>query len=69
MIYHFPPIGLKKIKAMIIDLHIDLIKNWDVWEQYVKSADVMKTRETTINLILFQYTKKISENVQSYSQN
>ncbi|NVM54136.1 MAG: hypothetical protein HWN66_10585 [Candidatus Helarchaeota archaeon] len=67
MIYHFPPSGLKKIKEMIIDCHIDFIKNWDKWEKYVRGENVMKTRENTMKLILFEYTNHIQENIMNYS--
>lgn len=66
MIYHFPSTGLKKIKEMIIDRHIDFIKNWDKWERFVKPDDIMKTRENAIKLILFEYNRKIGENILRY---
>ncbi|MHA1264237.1 MAG: hypothetical protein ACTSRS_03300 [Candidatus Helarchaeota archaeon] len=63
-IYHFPSDGLKKMKELIIDKHIDFIKNWEKWEQYVKEEGIMKTRNNTIQLILFEYNRKITENIQ-----
>ena len=67
MIYYFPANGLKKIKEMIIDRHIDFIENWDKWESYVRTGDVMKTREKIIDLILFEYTNKIRTSILNYS--
>jgi len=66
MIYHFPANGLKKIKEMIIDHHIDFIRKWDQWKHYVNPEDVMKTRDNIINLILFEYTNKIHKNISNY---
>ncbi|HUY01095.1 MAG TPA: hypothetical protein VMV49_16165 [Candidatus Deferrimicrobium sp.] len=67
MIYHFPMNGLKKIKEMIIDHHIEFIKNWNQWERYVNNEDVMKTRENIIKLLLFEYNNKIRLRILSYS--
>jgi hypothetical protein len=67
MIFYFPAGGLQKIKAMIIDKHIDLIKNWEDWKSYVRPDDVMKTREKIIDLILFEYTDKIRTHILNYS--
>jgi hypothetical protein len=67
MIYHFPANGLKKIKEMIIDQHIDFIKNWDKWQKYVKNDDVMKNRQDIIKLIVFEYTRKVEQYVLNYS--
>jgi len=66
MIYYFPENGMKKIKEMIIDRHIDFIKNWDKWESYVNRKLVMKTREKIINFILFEYTNKIQSNISNF---
>ncbi|MHA1357853.1 MAG: hypothetical protein ACTSQI_03120 [Candidatus Helarchaeota archaeon] len=66
MIYHFPADGLKKIKEMIIDRHIEFIKNWNKWQNYVRNGDVMKTRENIIKLIIFEYAKKIEQNISNF---
>ncbi len=60
MIYYFPPEGLKKIKAMLIDRHLDLIKNWDLsntgeeLQPFMDNEDVMKTRENIIRILAFE---------------
>ncbi len=66
MIYHFPMEGLRKLKELIIDRHIDFIKNWEKWEKYVCGENVMQTRENTANLIMFEYTNKIQENIEKF---
>jgi hypothetical protein len=59
MIYYFPTNGLKKIKEMIIEHHIEFIKNWEKWESYVKMNDIMQTRDKIVELIQFEFTHKI----------
>ena len=67
MIYYFPANGLKKLKELIIDRHIEIIKDWDKWESYVRGDNVMQTRDTTAKLIIFEYTNKIRENIEKVS--
>jgi len=71
MVYYFPPAGLKKIKEILIDQHLDIIKNWEDgnWENYIDSTDVMKTRENIIKLMSFELLNlgnKIDESVSEY---
>ncbi len=68
MIYHFSSNGLKKVKEMIIDQHINFIKNWDSWEDFIsKDENIMKSRDKIIDLILFEYNDKIRTNISTYS--
>jgi hypothetical protein len=72
MVYYFPPEGLKKIKEMLIDQHLDLIKNWDLLknEMFVDDQDVMKTRENIIRILSFEilnFKNKIEDTISKFS--
>lgn len=76
MVYYFPSEGLKKIKEMLIDQHLDLIKNWDLVKNenelklFVKDEDVMKTRENIIRLLSFEilnFKNRIEDTIAKFS--
>jgi len=71
VVYYFHPEGLKKIKEMLIDQHLNIIKNWEQgdWKNYMDLTDVMKTRENIIKIISFEllnFANKIDESVTEY---
>jgi hypothetical protein len=72
MVYYFPPEGLKKIKEMLIDQHLDLIKNWDLLknERFIDNEDVMKTRENIIRFLSFEilnFKNRIEDTISKFS--
>jgi hypothetical protein len=71
MVYYFHPDGLKKLKGILIDQHLNIFKTWEdgEWEHYMDNADVMRTRENIIKIISFEllnFTNKIDDSVSEY---